>query len=309
MSEARYPFVVVDVGAEESDEASATLFDLGATGIEERDETTLVRGGGQAGSGAPSVGGAAGGELNETRVRLVASFPSHDEAHEAIAALPEHWRARLEEVVGDAWRDEWKKHFQPFALCPGVVVRPPWTEYEPQAGERVLELEPGRAFGTGLHETTSLVSGVLCDYASEVSGREVLDVGCGSGILSLAALVFGASSARAIDIDPDAAEVTRENAARNRMAAQVTADTTDVAKVQETYPIVLANIEANVLVPMAPALLARLAPGGMLVLSGLLAPDVVPGQLDTVRAAYAKLPEPEVRRKGEWVALVYRAPQ
>src|SRR5215475_2484907 len=138
--EPRYPLVVVDLrhgGAAE--ETARELFDLGAQAVEERDSTTLVK-------------GIDGG------VTLVASFATHEEARAASAALGPERGAHVEEVVGDAWRDEWKKYFHAFELCPGLVVRPPW-EADAGAGG-VLILEPGRAFGTGLHETTSLVARV-----------------------------------------------------------------------------------------------------------------------------------------------------
>ncbi|HEY6459984.1 MAG TPA: 50S ribosomal protein L11 methyltransferase, partial [Polyangiaceae bacterium] len=162
MNEPRYPYVAVDVAEEEADEAGALLFELGAGGVEQRDATTLKR-------------GAAG------KVTLVASFEDEAQARAAMAEVPAGWGARLEEVVGDAWRDEWKKHFEPFVICPGVVVRPPWREHAAAAGERVVVLEPGRAFGTGLHETTALVAEVLA--SERLAGKDVLDVGCGSGVL------------------------------------------------------------------------------------------------------------------------------
>jgi len=285
-----YPYVAIDVRPDESDEASARLFDLGAQGVEERDATTLARGSGAAGT-----------------VTLIASFEGHDEALGAVTELAPEWCPRVEEVHGDAWRDEWKKHFEPFRICEGLVVRPPWRDHAPSAGETVVVLEPGRAFGTGLHETTSLVAEVL-GRLTRLPGATVLDVGCGSGILAIVALALGARRARAIDIDPDATAVTRENAARNAMSARLDADETAVQDIDATYPIVLANIEANPLVAMAPALAARVAPGGLLVLSGILAEDIAPGQVPSVRTAYAGLALHEMWRKGEWVALVMRAP-
>ena len=214
----RYPYVAVDVSEDEADEAGALLFELGAGGVEQRDATTLAR-------------GAAG------KVTLVASFERHEDARAAVAELPEGWAARLEEVVGDAWRDEWKKHFEPFRVCAGVVVRPPWREHAAAPGEQVVVLEPGRAFGTGLHETTNLVAEALAETA--LAGATVLDVGCGSGILTLIALALGASRARAIDVDPDAVAVTRENAERNGVAERVEADETPVEALADRYPVVL----------------------------------------------------------------------
>jgi ribosomal protein L11 methyltransferase len=282
---ARYPYVLIDVAEGQADEASALLFELGAAGVEQRDATTLAR-------GAPGA------------VTLVASFEHDHEARAACGELSPEWRPRVEEVVGDAWRDEWKKYFEPFVVCPGVVVRPPWREHSPEPGERVVVLEPGRAFGTGLHETTSLVAEVLA--RTPLAGATVLDVGCGSGILALVALALGAASGRAIDVDPDAVAVARENAERNAMSDRLGADETPVEQVAGTFDVVLANIEAKTLVELAPAIFARVAPGGMLVLSGILAPDVAPAQLPDIERAYAALREPEVVRKGEWIAFVAR---
>jgi ribosomal protein L11 methyltransferase len=291
----RYPYVAVEVAADEAEVAGALLFELGAQGVEERDATTLSR------------GGSAG------KVTLVAGFENHDDARRACDGLPPAWSPRLEEIVGDAWRDEWKKHFEPFRICDGVVVRPPWRDYAPEAGEQVIVLEPGRAFGTGLHETTSLVAEVLASVSdllrggSDASQATVLDVGCGSGILAIVALALGARSARAIDVDPDAAAVTRENAERNGMSSRIVADETPVERVGGRYPVVLANIEATTLIALAPALLARVATGGVLVLSGVLAPEVAPTQLEDLRRAYRTLSLVDVRKKGEWIALVMRA--
>ncbi len=287
MSEPRFPFVLIDTDAEGTDELSGLLFELGAEGVEERDATTLVK-------GAPG------------KVTLVASFATHDEARAAIAELDPALSPRMEEIVGDAWRDAWKEHFRPFAVCDGIVIRPPWEAYTPRPGEEVLELEPGRAFGTGLHETTSLVAQSLRSHLEAhggLAGKRVLDVGCGSGILALLALKLGAASARAIDVDPDAIEVTRENAARNAMSERVEADTRDVTEIDASFPVVVANIEARVLIPMAPELMKRVAPEGLLVLSGILAP-----QRDDVRAAYGAFELVEVPAKGEWIAMVLRAP-
>ncbi len=228
---------------------------MGATGVEQRDASTLVRGAAD-------------------RVTLVASFERAEDARTAVSDLPTAWSPRVDEVIGDAWRDEWKRHFEPFRLCGAVVVRPPWREYELAPGEQVLVLEPGRAFGTGLHETTSLVAEVLAEEV--LAGKRVLDVGCGSGILALAAIKLGAASARAVDVDPDAVLVTRENAERNGLSLEIEVDQTPADALPGLYPLVLANIESKMLVELAPALVARVAPGGLLVMSGILAREVAP---------------------------------
>lgn len=277
-----FPFVLVDVDADAADEISSQLFDLGAQGVEERDATTLVKG---------TVG----------RTTLVASFVDRASADEACAAFDAALLPRIEEVIGDEWRDEWKKHFKPFVLCADLVVRPPWEPYQGPSVPHVLELEPGRAFGTGLHETTSLVAGILSERRGELAARPMLDVGCGSGILALVALTFGAAKARAIDNDGDVIGVAHENAERNGLGGRLECDTTPVENIDDTFPVVVANIEADVLVRLAPALTRTVVNGGLLVLSGILLP-----QADRVKEAYRAFTLEGAPERGEWVALALR---
>jgi ribosomal protein L11 methyltransferase len=285
LAEVRYPEVLVDVPLEVADEAAAVLFELGATGVEQRDEATLVK-------------GAAAG-----RATLVASFDDRGAAERAAAELEPAWHPRVSELVGDAWRDEWKKHFAPFRLTKTITIRPPWHADETkEPADVVLELEPGRAFGTGLHATTALVARALEDLGASLAGRRVLDVGTGSGILALVALALGAAYVRAVDVDPDAVEVTIENAIRNGMRDRIEADTTPVAAIDETFDVVIANIEARVLVELAPVLHARVGADGILLLSGILV-----GQESDVTRAFPSLVLRNSETEGEWIMLVLEA--
>lgn len=278
MSEPRYPFVHVDVDQDDSETVASALWDLGATGVEERDASTLAKAG-------------------EGRVILVGAFEDDADANEALEALREiGLEATLEVVVGDAWRDEWRKYFKPTRIGNRVVVRPSWEPYDAVAGDVVVTIDPGRAFGSGLHETTRLVLRALDAHLP--ADVRVLDVGCGSGILAVAAILLGASSAVAIDNDPEAAEVTIENALANGIPERIAASIDDVATLTETFPFVVANIEARVLIPLAEPIAARVAPGGSLVLSGILR-----GQEDDVRAAYPSLELAAIEYDGEWVSI------
>ncbi|MFO0664612.1 MAG: 50S ribosomal protein L11 methyltransferase [Polyangiaceae bacterium] len=284
MSEPVFPFVLIDVTRPQVEDFSMQLFDLGALGVEERDATTLVK------------------SRKHDRITLVASFASREEAEAAVAELDPNLSPAIEEIIGDAWRDSWKEHFRPFEFCPGIVVRPPWEPYEKKGGEYVLELEPGRAFGTGLHETTSLVALVLAEHKETLRDASVLDLGCGSGILGLVGLVYGAKDVLFADIDPDAVEVSRENAERNGMLERGEYRASGIEGIQGTFPVVVANIEARVLIPMADALIDKVAPGGLLVLSGILVP-----QAEAVTQAYARphLTPLEQKVRGEWVSLAF----
>lgn len=296
MSDPRYPYVRVDVVPAEADIVAGEFFELGAQGIEERDGGTLAQG--------PS----------KDLVRLVASFESHEAAEEAIAALRQthpHLSPQLEEVVGDAWRDEWKKHYKPFLLTKHVIVCPPWESPPAQNPEcQVLTLEPGRAFGTGLHATTSLVAEMLDAEVSLLRDATVLDLGTGSGILSLTALLLGAASATGVDVDPEALRVARENAARNRLLHRVELIHGGVDVDLGTFPIVIANIESSVLVPQADQVLKHLKSKGRLFLSGILE-----AEQDVVIQRYTTLARPlrlvRSTRRGQdgdgWVCLQFEA--
>lgn len=291
----RYPFVAVDVREAFSPEIGALLFACGASGIEERDDQTLRKG--------PGNG----------LVTVVGAFATHEAARAAMKAVRASrpiLKPRLEEVIGDAWRDAWKEHFAPFALTPRVMVAPPWSVPAAQPGVRVLVLEPGRAFGTGLHASTALVASILDRRASVFAGATVLDVGTGSGILSLVALVLGAERAVAVDVDPEAVAVTLENAKRNGLAARVKASVGSAADVEGRYPLVIANIEARILLPMAEELAAKVGVGGLLVLSGILA-----GEREAIVKRYEALglSHLESAERGEaagegWVAIALRGP-
>jgi ribosomal protein L11 methyltransferase len=286
MAESRYPYVHVSVTPAEAELASCELWDWGASGIEERDDSTL---------NTPDRGSA---------LTLVASFAGEDDACAAAAALNERWPARVAFVEGNAWREAYKLYFKATRVGQRLVVRPPWEPYDAAPDDVVLTLDPGAAFGTGTHETTRLVLEALQQHVR--AGMRVLDVGCGSGILAIATLLLGAASARAVDVDPEAVRVAGDNARANRVEArmhaqQVAGDT--LAELGERYPLVLANIETRVLVPMARAIEERVEPGGVLILSGILS-----SERERVLSAYASLRTLSLHELGEWVALVLGKP-
>jgi ribosomal protein L11 methyltransferase len=175
---------------------------------------------------------------------------------------------RAESVADRVWEREWLKDFRPMRFGRRLWVSPPGLQ--PRRGAVVLELEPGLAFGTGTHATTALCLEWL--DAGVHDGIRVLDYGCGSGILALAALKLGAACAVAVDIDPQAITAARENAARNGLADRIVV--TDGAEtIEGTFDVVLANILAGPLIELGPRLAGLCRAGGTVVLAGMLARD------------------------------------
>lgn len=171
------------------------------------------------------------------------------------------------------WRDAWKRYFRTIRLTRQIVVVPSWDTHDAQPDDRVVHLDPGQAFGTGAHESTRLILRTVQELSDRgVEPARVLDLGTGSGILALAAAALWPRAAvLAVDNDPLAVDAARENAAANRLDARIRVAGLEALDGAQPFDLVLANIQADVLTSLASDLAGRLAPGGWLALSGLLA--------------------------------------
>lgn len=211
-------------------------------------------------------------------------------------------------VPEEEWRDAWKRYFRTVRLTRQIVVVPSWDTHQPAPDDRVIHLDPGQAFGTGAHASTRLVLELLQELADRgARPARVLDVGTGSGILALAAAaLWPASEVVAIDTDPVAVGVARENAAHNR-AERVRCSTDDLAALDGVYDLVLANIQADVLAQLSGELSSRVAPGGHLVLSGLLSEQVASVAAIYAAAGLERVAERASREDAAWSgALLHR---
>ena len=214
-------------------------------------------------------------------------------------------------VRQEEWAHTWKEHFKPFRVGERLVVKPTWEEYASRDGDLILEIDPGMAFGTGSHETTKLCLEALegiCRRSGEFAGVgypppvSCLDVGTGSGILGIGAVKLGIGTVVGVDIDPEAVKVAAENAGVNGVEKGMTVSTTPLERVEGIFSVVVANILAEELVRMASLLVERVAPGGFLILSGIL---VVKETLVLEGfASFGLTPLPPAR-EGEWSCLVY----
>lgn len=207
------------------------------------------------------------------------------------------------------WINNWKKFFSSFYLD-DILIKPTWEERKPEdAGKVMIEIDPGVSFGTGKHETTQLCIRQLRKYMKK--GDRVLDVGCGSGILSIAALKLGAGSVVGTDIDEACLTSTYDNFEVNHLARELgdfyCGNLIDDTTLQETvgggYDIVVANILADVIIPMAPVIPARLKEGGIFITSGII--DFKEQEVAAAIEA-AGLHITEINHQGEWVNITAR---
>jgi ribosomal protein L11 methyltransferase len=203
------------------------------------------------------------------------------------------------------WLAEWKRDFKPLRVRKHLVIAPTWEQFAPNPRDRVVRIDPGQAFGTGHHETTRLCLEWLEERAEARPDRRsgsLLDVGAGSGILAIAGVLLGFDRVHAVDNDPEAIAVVRENLVLNGVAENIAVHLGTAADIHDFYDVVIANIQALPLIDMANGLAQRMNPSGVLVLSGILVE-----QRDAVQAAFEreglKLRRTEVA--GEWCLMEF----
>ncbi len=217
--------------------------------------------------------------------------------HQIWSIIPE---PTYTSIADQDWTAGWKDSLPVLHIGRRVVIRPSWREYDASVGEVVLELDPGLAFGSGLHPTTQLCIEAVDDFVH--SGMHVLDIGTGTGILAMVAAKLGADQVLAVDTDEDAVTAARRNFQQNNVQAAVHLRLGSLAGVEGTYDMILVNILAPIIISMVESGLAtRLLPEGFLIVSGILTE-----QVDDVKAAMHRngFKVIESRQRGVWVVLV-----
>lgn len=303
--------LIVHTTTEGSDEVSSVLMEAGAAGTMIEDRADIPD------PGSPH------GIWEIVDPKLLDSMPEDVLVH-AWFEPDEHFHRLLEEVrsalsllsaggdrygslrletasVSDEqWKDVWKKYYKPFYVGKHLVVKPTWEAFSPGPEDKIIEIDPGMAFGSGTHETTSMCLSLLEEV---IAGSEsVIDVGTGSGILAIGAALFGAGSVLAIDIDPDAVRVAAENVKHNRVDRVVSVRQGNLLDhVDAVCDICVANIISDVIISFAAPLKAHIRPGGLFICSG-----IVSMRADEVRKALEDAGYEILRRvdKGEWTAFL-----
>lgn len=209
--------------------------------------------------------------LEEEQGRTETPKQGRTETQEKLAGINAPAAMLSWTVVDDSdWKDNWKEYFKPAKLTDRIVIKPSWEDYTAGQDELVIEIDPGMAFGTGTHPTTSLCIKLLEQHITP-DADSIIDVGCGSGILSIAAALLGAKDIAAVDIDPVAVEVTKENVELNGVASKVRVYEGDLTKgLNERADIVVANLMADLVMMLSKDVAAHLTGKAIYISSGIL---------------------------------------
>lgn len=248
---------------------------------------------------------------DKTKASVSVFLPPERNISEVMAQIKERFEsdniAVTTELIGvnmEDWANEWKKYYKPIRVGKNIVIVPAWEKYDAEKDDIVVSMDPGMAFGTGTHETTRLCMALLEKHIEK--GMNVLDVGTGSGILSICASKLGANKVFAYDIDPVAVRVAKENIKDNGIS-NVTCGVSDllksVEKLNEGYDLVLANIVADIILRMAPNVSSYIKTGGKLITSGIIESQAENVKNTLLSYGFALN---DTLTENDWVAFVFQ---
>lgn len=210
-------------------------------------------------------------------------------------------------VKEEDWENNWKQYFKPFKVGEKLVIKPSWETFEQSTNRIILEIDPSSSFGTGTHETTKLCLEILEKYIKP--NDTILDVGTGSGILSVASLLLGAKNVVAIDIDENSVKIARENLEKNNLTdfslhcGNIVENTSLRSEISGKYDIVVANIVADVIIAMSDILYENVNHGGILITSGIIKERYSQVEQTLLNKGFNLL---EMNENNDWVALVFK---
>jgi ribosomal protein L11 methyltransferase len=239
-------------------------------------------------------------ELEHIKTSVTFYLEDTDESRSMLEQLRGQYELVAKSVEDSEWKDNWKAYFKPAKITDKIVIKPTWEDYEKSDDELVIEIDPGMAFGTGTHPTTSLCVKFLERY-SEPGKNDVLDVGCGSGILAIASALLGAKEVLAVDIDPVAVEVSKENVELNQLSHIIEVMEGDLTKgLRQKADIAVANLMADLVKLLSKDVAAHLKGKSIYISSGIL----IEKQEEVVAAieecGFRIL---DILEEGEWCAI------
>jgi ribosomal protein L11 methyltransferase len=262
-----------------------------------------------------AAGGDEGFDRTGASARILAYVPDGADAGDKVRRIEEGiWHLRAFDLAPmspvttrlldeEDWATAWKEHFHPLRVGRRIVVKPTWRDYESSAGDVVIELDPGMAFGTGLHPTTRMMLEVMETSGVVTTDSSVLDVGTGSGILAIAAAKLGARRIVALDVEAVAVDVATENVSVNEVSDVVTVAKGSIDDSEETFDVIFANIIATVIADMVPDFAERMTPASTLLVSG-----IIDERAHLVADAFERsnIRIAETRRDGDWICHTAR---
>lgn len=301
MTDTKWRQCELDIDARLAEAVCDLLWEAGASGVEiADDETRTLPGQDRTSTNRATIRAPFAAEIGlEARVAsAIQELQSHFE-------IPLDLELKWNDLVLQDWNACFKSEWKSFSFLPGVLIVPSWDEAPAEHDGLILRLDPGMAFGTGIHETTKLCAMAIQERCRQGAPSSLLDVGTGTGILSILGIKFGIPKADATDIDPIALDAAQENAERNGVGSQLTLRGSRPSESGEQHPLVVANILARPLMELAPDLFDCVLPQGQLILSGILV-----DQEDRVREAFhqAGFSHQHTENLGDWIRIDFTKP-
>lgn len=244
--------------------------------------------------------------LNFDKIKIKAYFSKEEDIDSILSFLKENIEAKglgsisTTEIEDEDYLNNWKKYFKPFKIGDNIIIKPSWEEYDEKKEDIIIDIDPGMAFGTGTHETTSLCIEALEKYIKK--GDTVFDIGCGSGILSIVCAKLGAEKIVAIDLDPLCVKISKENILKNNLEDIIEVKKGDLLQaIKGKADVIVANIIAEVILNMTDSIKNYLNDGGIFISSGIIL-----NKKDMVLEALDKndFKIEEIKTQGEWVSII-----
>lgn len=296
--------VNINTSKENEDIVTSLLYDMGANALNIEDPNDLIdlsnRKEGWDFFGIDLEG------LDLEKINIKVYFSEEEDTQSILSFLKDNIEEKsigkisTDEIEDEDYLYNWKKYFKPFKIGENIIIKPSWEDYKEKEGDIIIDIDPGMAFGTGTHETTSLCIEALEEHVQK--GDTVFDIGCGSGILSIASAKLGAEKIVAIDLDPACVRISKENINKNKLSDKIIVKHGDLLEVLEgKADVIVANIIAEAILSITDKINDYLKDGGKFISSGIIL-EKQDRVLESLKRNGFKIEQ--VKTQGEWVSIV-----